>query len=136
MTTDLETLRLSLAAELAASVKESIECEGQRWLLYGQMTRVSLEIEVQRDEHLLITIANSLVIETDEPLTSFRNLLSRFDRDHAVVVTSSSQWGHLYWWIEVGGVQVISRQYAGWSWRSRSSRTHEKLPLHEGGTYL
>jgi hypothetical protein len=136
MINDLETLRLSLLTELAASVEECMECEGRKWRLFGQATRVSLEVDMQQDGHLLITLANSLVIESDEGLAVLQTLLKRFDREEAFVVLSSSTLGRLYWWIEIGGLQVLARQYGSWSWRSRGSRTQERVPLREGATYL
>ncbi|OII23934.1 hypothetical protein [Frigoribacterium sp. MCBA15_019] len=136
MTTDLQALRLSVATHLAPSVEESFQGERHTWRLFGRATQVSLEVELLRGKHLLITLAGALVIESDSGLDDLNDLFRQFDRDEAFVVLSSTRWGRLFWWIEIGDQQVVEGQYAGWFWRSRGARTQERSVLCEDGDYL
>jgi hypothetical protein len=91
---------------------------------------------VAAGKHLLITLASALVIESDSGLDDLNELFRQFDRDEAFVVLSSTRWGRLFWWIEIGDQQVVEGQYAGWFWRSRGARTQERSVLCEDGNYL
>jgi len=136
MTTDMQALKLSVVTHLAPSVEESLQGEGHKWRLFGRATHVSLKVELLEGKHLLITLAGSLVVESDFGLDDLHDLFRQFDRDEAFVVLSSTRGGHLFWWIEIGGQQVVERQWAGWFWRSRGARTQERSSLREDGVYL
>lgn len=136
MTTDMRSLRLSVVGDLAATVEESPRSGGRSWRLFGRATQVSFEFECLRGPYLLITLANSLVVESAAGFDGLHDLFRHFDRDEAFVVLSSTTGGHVYWWLEIGDQQVVPRQYVEWSWRSRGARTQERTLLREDGVYF
>lgn len=136
MTIDMQSLRLSVVGDLAPSVEESPQRGGRSWRLFGRATQISLEVESLRGPHLLITLANSLVVETGAGFDGLYDLFRQFDRDEAFVVLSSTTGGHVYWWLEIGDQRVVPRQYVNCSWRSRGAQTQERTLLREDGVYF